>query len=229
MTARPIDLDDFKQAWQQLDTRLAAQHALALQAFRDGRVKTMRRRLWPLYGGQVVQMLFGVVMIAFGVYGWRRNLAVPHLVVAGVVAQLYGVAAVLSAGRTRRHIRELDYAAPVVELQRQLGELRAWHVRTGVWLGQAWWFLWMPCLMIVAAALGVDVWQRAPRVLLFGTAIGVAGVVAFEAAARLSRRPGWTWLAVLNDDAMAGASLRRAQTVIDEIARFEDDDARDAR
>lgn len=224
MTTHPIDLDDFKQAWQRLDARLAQQNALAFQAFRDQRTQQMRRRLWPLYGGQIVQMLFGIAMIVLGVYGWRRNLSAVHLVVAGVLAQVYGVAAVVSAGRTMRHIRELDYAAPVVTLQRQLGELRAWHVRAGVWLGQAWWFLWMPCLMIAAAALGVDVWERAPRVLVAGTVIGVAGVLVFEAAARLSRRPGWTWLAVLNDDAMAGASLRRAQAVIDEIARFEHDD-----
>ena len=131
--------------------------------------------------------------------------------------------AIASAGRTMQLIREFDYTMPVVTLQRQLAALRAWHVRAGVWLGQAWWFLWMPCVMIVAAALGVDVWRRAPQVLWFGTAVGVAGVVAMEAAARLSRRPHWRWLAVLNDDAMAGASLRRAQAVLDEIARFEEE------
>lgn len=229
MTTHSIDLDDFKQAWQRLDARLAQQNALAFQAFRDQRTQQMRRRLWPLHGGQIVQMLFGISMIVLGVYGWRRNAGVPHLVAAGVVVQAYGIAAVASAGRTMQHIRELDYAAPVVTLQRQLGALRAWHVRAGVWLGQAWWFLWMPCVMIAAAALGADVFQRAPGVFLIGTVIGVAGVMLFEAAARLSRRPGWTWLAVLNDDAMAGASLRRAQAVLDEIARFEHDGTPDAR
>lgn len=229
MTTHSIDLDEFTQAWQRLDARLAEQNALAFQAFRDRRTQQMRRRLWPLYGGQIVQMLFGIAMIALGAYGWTRNEGVPHLVAAGMVVQVYGIAAIASAGCTMQHIRELDYSAPVVTLQRQLGELRAWHVRTGVWLGQAWWFLWMPCLMIAAAALGVDVWQRAPRVLVMGTVIGVAGVLVVEAAARLSRRPGWTWLAVLNDDAMAGASLRRAQAVLDEIARFEHDGTPDAR
>lgn len=225
MTSHPIDLDDFKQAWQRLDARLAQQNALAFQAFRDQRVQTMRRRLWPLYGGQVLQMLIGIALIVVGVYGWRRNLGVPHLVVAGAAVQAYGIAAAAAAGQTMSHIRGVDYTAPVVGLQRQLAELRAWHVRSGIWLGQAWWFLWMPCVMIVAAALGADVFRRAPPVFLVGAVIGVAGVTLVEAAARLSRRPGWTWLAVLNDDAMAGASLRRAQAVLDEIARFEDDTA----
>lgn len=223
MTSPPVDLDDFKAAWQRLDARLAAQHALAFQAFRDRRLQTMRRRLWPLYGGQVVQLLFGIAMVAFGAYGWRRNSDVPHLVAAGLLVQAYGVAAVATAGRTMQHLREFDYGVPVVALQRQLAALRAWHVRTGVWLGQAWWFLWMPCVMIVAAALGVDVWRRAPRVLALGLAVGIVGVIVMEAAARLSRRPRWTWLAVLNDDAMAGASLRRAEVVLDEIAQFEDE------
>lgn len=225
MTGTPADLDDLKQLWQRLDARLAAQQALAFQAFRDRRLHTLRRRLWPLYGGQVVQMSFGIAMLVFGIYGWRRNMAIPHLVAAGLLVQAYGVAAIASAGRTMQLIREFDYTMPVVTLQRQLAALRAWHVRSGVWLGQAWWFLWMPWVMIVAAALGVDVWRRAPQVLWSGAAVGVAGVVGMEAAARLSRRPRWRWLAVLNDDAMAGASLRRAQAVLDEIARFEDEAA----
>ena len=223
MTSPMVDLDEFKAAWQRLDARLAAQQTLAFQAFRDRRLQTLRRRLWPLYGGQVVQMSFGIAMVVFGVYGWRRHLATPHLVAAGLLVQMYGVVAIASAGRTMQLIREFDYTMPVVTLQRQLAALRAWHVRAGVWLGQAWWFLWMPCVMIVAAALGVDVWRRAPHVLWFGAAVGVAGVVVMEAAARLSRRPGWTWLAGLNDDAMAGASLRRAQAVLDEVARFEEE------
>lgn len=223
MTSPMVDLDEFKAAWQRLDARLAAQQTLAFQAFRDRRLQTLRRRLWPLYGGQMLQLLFGIAMLVFGIYGWRRFPDTPHLIVAALLVQAYGVAAIASAGRTMQLIREFDYSVPVLTMQRQLAVLRAWHVRTGVWLGQAWWFLWMPCVMIVAAALGVDVWRRAPQVLWFGAAVGVAGVVVMEAAARLSRRPRWRWLAVLNDDAMAGASLRRAQGVIDEIARFEEE------
>lgn len=223
MTTSTSDLESFKQVWQRLDARLAAQQALAFAAFRDRRLQTLRRRLWPLYGGQILQALFGIAMIVLGVYGWRRNADAPHLVAAGLLVQAYGIAALASAGHTMQRIRELDFAAPVVGLQRQLAGLRAWHVRSGVWLGQAWWFLWMPCVMIAAAALGVDVWLKAPRVLVLGTAIGVAGVLVTEAAARLSQRPRWRWLAVVNDDAMAGASLRRAQAVLDEIARFEDE------
>lgn len=224
MTEMSLDLDEFKQAWQRLDRRLAAQQALAFQAFRDGRVRSLRRRLWPLYGGQIVQMILGGVMTVIGMYGWSRNWPLPHLVAAGGLLHAYGVALIIGASRTIWLMNRVDYAAPVVAIQRQLADLRAWYVRCGIWLGQAWWFLWMPGVMVAAAALGADVLRRAPGVFVMGTVIGIVGLLLTEGAARLSRRPGWRWLQVLNDDAIAGASLRRAQAVLDEIRRFEDDE-----
>jgi serine/threonine-protein kinase len=225
MTDLPIDLDEFKLAWQSLDRRMAAQHALAFQVFRDGRLRSLRRRLLPLYGGQILQMVFGAAMAAAGVFGWSRYWPQPHLVAAGVLLHAYGVAHIAAAGQTIWLTNHLDYAAPVASIQRQLADLRAWYVRCGVWLGQAWWFLWMPCLMVAAAPAGIDLWRRAPSVFAFGTAIGVAGLLLTQGAYLLARRPGWGWLSALNDEAMAGASLRRAHAVLEEIRRFEDDAA----
>lgn len=222
MTDVPFDLDEFKHAWRSLDRRLTAQHALAFQAFRDGRVRSLRRRLWPLHGGQIVQMLLGGVLILTGAFGWASHGDVPHLVVAGAIVHAYGIALVVAANRTLWFATRIDYAAPVVAIQRQFAELRAWHVRCSAWLGQAWWFLWMPCLMLVAAAMGLDIWSRARVTFTWGTVIGVIGLLLTTAAAHLSQRRGWHWL---NDDAMAGASLRRAQAVLDEIRHFEDESA----
>ena len=223
MTDVPLDLDEFKEAWRRLDRRLAAQQALAFQVFREGRVRYLRRRLWPLYGGQCLQMALGSAMIAAGVFGWARDARLPYLVVAGVILHAYGIALVIAGARTIWLSNRIDYAAPVVSIQRQLGDLRAWYVRCSVWLGQAWWFLWMPCFMVAAAAAGVDVWRRAPGLFGLGTAIGVVGLLLTAGAYRLARRPGWGWLSVVNDDAMAGASLRRAHAVLDEIRRFEEE------
>ena len=225
MTDTPLDLDQFKQAWQQLDRRLAAHEALAFQSFRDGRMRSLRRRLWPLYGGQIAQMAFGIACILVGVFAWSRHWPTLPVVAAGVVLHAYGVALIAAGGRTIWAANRIDYAGPLMSIQRQLAELRAWHVRCGTWLGQAWWFLWMPCLVVAGAAAGVDLWKRAPGVFGLGTAIGVVGVLLTVGAYRLAQRRGWRWLAALNDDAMAGTALGRAQAVLDEIRRFEDDSA----
>jgi hypothetical protein len=223
MTDIPVDLDQFKQAWQRLDRRLTAQHAMAFGAFRTAHLRSMRWRLWPLYGGQFVQLALGVVMMAVGVAGWWGFARVPHLVVAGALVHAYGVALVIAAGRTVWFLSRIDYAAPVIEIQQEIGRVRAWYMRCGFWLGQAWWFIWMPCLMVFAAMAGFDVWHRAPKVLGLGAAIGFAGMLLTIGASRLSRRPGWHWLSAMNEDAMAGASLRRARAVLEEIRRFEDE------
>ena len=224
MTGVPLDLDEFKQAWQGLDRRLARQEAMAFQSARDTRLRTLRRRLWPLYGGQLVQIVFGVAMMLGGLFGWAAHLDLPHLVVAGVLLHGYGVALIVAACRTLVLTTQVDYAAPVVSIQEQLARLRGWHVRVNLVLGQAWWFLWMPCLMVAAAAVGVDIWRHAPAMFfVLGAAIGGLGLLLTVGAYRLAGRPGWEWLKSLQDEAVAGASVRRAQAVLDEIRRFEQD------
>jgi len=85
-------------------------------------------------------MALGGALIAAGVAGWWRFPRLPHLVVAGVTVHACGIALLIAAARTIWFLNRIDYAAPVVSIQRQLGGLRAWYVRCGVWLGQAWWF-----------------------------------------------------------------------------------------
>jgi hypothetical protein len=60
---------------------------------------------------------------------------------------------------------------------------------------------------------------------VFGAVIGVVGLLLTEGAYRMARRPGWGWLSMLHEEAMAGGSLRRAHAVLEEIRRFEDNGA----
>ena len=222
MTDIPLDpLDEFREAWKRLDRAFAAQQALAFQVFREGRIRSLRRRLWPLYGGQIVQMILGAATIGAGVWGWTTYSSLPQLVVAGAILHVYGVALVIAAARTFWFLSRIDYAAPVVSIQRQLADLGAWHGRANLWLGLAWWFLWMPCLMVGAAAAGVDVWRHAPLMFALGSVIGVVGLLWMTGAWRLAGGLGGRWRPALSEDAIAGASLRRARAVLGEIRRFE--------
>ncbi len=226
MTDFTMDIDDLKLAWQSLDRRLERQNALAFQLFKDGRVKKARSRLRLLYWGQMVQILVGVLVIAASVSVWTVHWQVLHLRLAGLVMHVYGVLLIIFSGRTLWFISQVDYAAPVVAIQRQLAELRRWYVLSGLAIGYSWWLLWMPFMMVLAVQLaGVDVYARAPAVFSLGTAIGVTGLLVTWGLHRWSQRPRWAWLAVNMEDAMTGASLRRAKAVIEEIRQFEDDEA----
>jgi hypothetical protein len=225
MTDTLMDIDDLKVAWQRLDRKLDRQNALAFEHFKDGRVRTMRARLRPLLLGQAAQCVIGAGLVVFAVRTWLTHWDHSPLRTAGLVMHVYGVLVIIAGARTVHLIRQIDYAAPVLALQRQLAELRAWYVRTGTAIGLAWWFLWMPFMMMLVALAGVDMWTRAPGVFSLGTAIGVAGLLVMWGLQRWAQRPGWAWLAASHEAAMTGASLRRAAAVLDEIRRFETEPA----
>ena len=181
-----------------------------------------RRGLRPLAWGQAIQMLCGVALILLSVSFWSAHLDAPPLLFAGLVVHAYGVLMIIFGGATVGLIRRIDYAAPVLAIQKQLGQLRRFYVRSNIGLGLAWWFLWMPLMiMFLAGALGVDLYTRAPEVIYAGTAIGVVGLLLTWAFHRWSRHPSRPRMAQMMQDSVAGTGLKKAQAVLDEIARFE--------
>ena len=224
MTDHPLDFDDLKLAWQILDRRVERQHALALMAFKDRQAGKARSSLRPLVWGQVVQIGFGLAFVLVALDVLTSQWPVVHLRIAGLVMQAYGALLIVLALRTIGLANRLDYAAPVVAIQKQLAALTRWYVWCGLAIGPVWWLLWMPCFMVLAALAGVDVLARAPGWFASWTVYGLAGMLLTWAVYRLSRRH-WPALARYMDDAATGESLRRARAVIDEVERFEREDA----
>jgi hypothetical protein len=216
-----MELDDLKAAWKTLDERLDAQAALNGRIYKQGRLDGMRRLLRPLAWGQVVQILFGSACVLFGVGIWSRYGAVTHLFVAGLLVHLSGLAMIALGVVVQVLMVRIDYGAPVLEIQRQLARVRAVYVRGGLVVGLAWWFMWMPVLMVALAYAGIDLYKHAPEVIGYGTAVGVAGLFATWLFHRWSRAPGREKLARQVDAQLAGGSLTRAQQVLDDIAQFE--------
>ena len=214
-----MELDDLKAEWQSLHARLARQEALSLRALQDARLDRMLRELRPLRWVQAFQILLGVLFIFWGGAFWTAHLRPPHLLLMGLAMHVYGITVVLSCVRMQVLTSRVDIAAPVLEIQRRLAELRRFHVRSSLWLGLPWFVLWIPCVLMPLAAKGADVYARQPGVVLTVAAVCMAlwGLTLFLIL-WAQRRPR---MARALDDAAAGASLSRAQARIDEIARFE--------
>jgi hypothetical protein len=218
------DLDALKRAWQTLDRRLAEQHAVQVELLADRKRDRLRSGLRPLAIGQAIQIVAGVVVAVLGAGFWVAHRAVPHLLVAGLVVHAYGIALIVMGAVVRAGIAGLDYAAPVVELQRQLARTRRTYVASGLILGLSWWFLWVPFAMVLLAGAGADLYRDAPLVVWLDLAVGVAGFAGTWALYRWARRTGRRRLARLMDNAITGRSLRAAQAVVDAIAAFAADE-----
>jgi len=217
-----MELDELKTAWRTLDRRLERQNALNLQRFVDGRLDKLRSRLRPLYWGQLAQMMTGVLLVLFAVGFWTRYREVTHLLLAGIILHVYGVLMIICGGVTLGLMSRIDYAAPVLAIQKQLATVRRLYIRSGTLVGLAWWLLWMPFMMVLLMVLfGADLYADAPSVIYSGSAVGILGLIATWWFHRWSRDPRRPRLARFVDDSMTGDSLREAQAHLDEIARFE--------
>ena len=216
-----MELDELKATWQALDRKLQQSNAIQLQLLKDGRMKNMRAGLRPLFWGQIVQILFGVLTILVGIAFWSQNRDVTHLFCTGLILHIYGVLTIIAAGFTLGRIRTIDYAAPVLSIQKQLASVRRAYVGSGLMVGYAWWLLWIPFAVVVFDLLGVDIVTVAPGFVLLSTAVGIAGLLAmwgFHRWASSSRRGEFAQRYAEN---LSGGSLRRAQRVLDEVRQFE--------
>jgi hypothetical protein len=215
------ELDDLKATWQTLNRNLERQHTLALQQLRETKRSRFRSGFRPLVVGQILQIVCGALLALLGGSFWFDHIRVLHLVIYGISLHLYGIMCVVFAARDLYLVRQFDYSAPVLTLQKQIADLRAWHRTAALWFGIAGCFIWIPGLLMIFHALGADVWQHNPGVvgwlLLSGfVTLGIGwGIVAF------TRRPGRENLARGLDKSATGWTVQRAQSLLEEIESFE--------
>lgn len=215
------ELDDLKSTWQTLNRNLERQHALAFHQFRESKLGRFRSGFRPLVFGQIAQLLCGVALAVIGGSFWVDHLDAAHLMIYGISLHAYGIMMIVFAARDLFIIRHFDYAAPVLTLQKQIAELRRWHLRTGFWFGITGCFIWIPLMLMIFYGLGADVWTRNPSVVGWFLVSAVVSVAVLFAIVFWSRRPGREKLAQNLENNSAGRSVARAQAVLDEIERFE--------
>ena len=132
---------------------------------------------------------------------------VEYLIIVGVVVLV--------------RIARIDYAAPVLSIQRALLRLRSTYILGGLSVGLAWWVLWVPLLMVLIGRAGGGLYANAPAAVIGGLAVGVAGLALTYVAYRWASQPERARLSRWLADGAAGRSIRRAQAAVEDLARFE--------
>ena len=215
------ELDDLKSAWQTLSRNLERQNALTLHQFRESKLTRFRSGFRWLVVGQVVQIICGVLLTIISARFWINHIGVAQAMIYGISLHAYGVMLIVFAARDLSLIQRLDYAAPVLELQKQIAKLRKWHVRTALWFGITGCFIWIPLILAIFYALGADVWLRNPEVIGCFVLSSLVPAALLIGIVLWSRRPGKAKLAKNLEDNSVGRSVNRAQALLDEIAQFE--------
>jgi hypothetical protein len=216
-----MELDDLKSAWQALDRRLELDNRLKLHDLRERTLHKARGSLRPLFWGQVAQILFALPFLLLAALLWASQPVHASTIVAGVLVHAYGVLAIVGAGVVLGQVGKIDYARPVLDIQKQLLRARTLYIRSGMVAGLPWWFLWITILQVLAGLGDVDLLARAPSLVFAGYGIGIAGLLATWGFHRWARRPERAEFGRRMDDSLTGGSLRKALAQLDDLKRFE--------
>ncbi|MDR3444572.1 MULTISPECIES: hypothetical protein [unclassified Dyella] len=218
-----MELEELKAAWRELDRRVVDQQALQWQILRDQRMDRLRRGLGPMRWWQSVQLALGIALLLWGVSVWSSHLHTPVAFGSGIALQVFGTLAAIFAGRLLGLLNGIDYASPVLDIQRRLAELRRWRVRVEApvfaVLGSV---IWIPVMLILIQydfdREGHDYWDHAhglvPWMALSGGVSLAIVALVYVVLRRLGKR---RWM----EDQFAGTSVRRAERMLEDIARFE--------
>lgn len=217
-----MEPDELKAAWQTLDSRLSRQNDIQLALLRERKLDKARGNLRPLLWGQLLQMVLGIALIVLGVACWTHNLHSTGLLISGVLVHAFGVLHVAMAGLTIALIGTIDYAAPVLRIQKQMARLLRFYTLNANLCGAPWWILWVLVVIAFAGLNPQTAQTQTPVWIWVSLAIGVVGWLGTWAFVWARRRK----VVAPQDDAApcvgdGGDGIRRSQRALDEIAAFE--------
>lgn len=213
-----LELDDLRRSWQALERKLDAQQALNLELATESRVDKAKARLRPVLVGQAVQAAVGIACTVFFARFWLAHLDAPAALVSGLLMHAWAVALVVSAVTELLLVVRINYAQPVLTIQKYLGVLQYWRTRMAPLLGLAFWVLWLPLVEVLLKHFtGADI---AGWFLWTNVAVGVAGLAGTVWGFRRLRRRGYRFADAIDAD-NAGCGVRSAQALLADIRRFE--------
>jgi hypothetical protein len=220
-------IDELKLAWEAQDRKLDASLRLShelLRAEKLNRVRSPLRRLVLELGLRIAASAVGLVVVG--------NFLAQHITEARFVwpAAMIDAWLILCVAASIQQLvqaNRIDYDEPVTSIQRQLGELRIFRLRTfrlELLTGQIVW--WLPFFIVAVKALfGIDAYRFLSSTyivvnLLFGLAIIP---LAIWMAKRFDRRIERSALVGRLADAIAGRSLTQALAYLAKLSDFEKD------
>jgi hypothetical protein len=118
-------------------------------------------------------------------------------------------------------IRRIDYAAPVLDIQRRLTELRAWLLKSAPVFGAIGCFIWVPfVLWALEVVFGADIYAHAPEVVYWLLASGAVCLALMLLVLRWVRHPRRSKWAEMLERSVIGSGVYKAQRFLDEISAF---------
>lgn len=228
-----MTLDDLKTRLAEQDAKLdrvVRLHATEVRKLQLSKATSTLRWMVP---GLVLELLMAIAAVVWLGDFIAGHLQEPRFLIPAVLVDCGAVALMGSCIWQLVAISNLNYALPVVTVQKELGKLRVLRIRTTKWTMILSFVLWFPVLIVLLEGLlGVDLWLILGAVstkdgsffawavgnVLFGMAAALALMWIWN---RYAEREGRSSTIKRIMDDFAGRSLTDALATLDEVVRFE--------
>ena len=216
-----MEPEELQSIWHSIERRLERENAIDIARLRHDKLQNTSKDFRSVKLNQTLQMLFGIALLFPMAFFWMSRPHALSVIVSGVIVHAYAVGCIITAALTLHHTRGIDFTEPILQIQQHLARLRRSYAISSLVAGHAWWFLWMPLLIVFIGFFRVDLYARAASVIWYGIAIGLAGSLlsyALYAFTSKSKNPNLRKHAATF---VFGTALQHAQAQLDEIQRFE--------
>jgi hypothetical protein len=215
-----MELDELKASWQRLDRRVDELTAINRRLLTETLARKSRWRLAPVLTGAALNIVIGAwFTLVWGAF-WSAHLSTPAVAVAGMALHLAAIGLVVIGVVRLVLVMRIDYARPVLEIQRALAALQEFEARSfyAAWFA-SWVLLPAAVMAMVMGFAGVDLWERARGYLLANFLVCIAGGLAPPLLHHWARRRHGR-LAARMDAFLLSRSIARARAAIAEIDEF---------
>lgn len=215
-----MELDELKASWRRLDQQVQELTLINRRLLIDAAIRKARWRLAPLVTGAAVGAFVGAFFAVLAAVYMLDHLGSPLALFAGGTLFVMSLAFfVMHAGRLNL-VRRIDYARPILEIQRSLASLQRWEARSF----QA---VWIACCVLPLTALngavitlaGRAIWDGAPVYLLVNAlvwlALGLGPLLLYHGSRRRKGK-----LAARMNVFLGSQSIASARAAIEEIDEF---------
>jgi hypothetical protein len=218
-----MELDDLKAAWQSLNSQVQQQAEVQSRLLTELRVDKAKSRLRPLWIGQGLTLMIGFALTIFFARYWLARTGNPIALISGLLLHAWSVGLIISAVVQLLILGRINYAKPVLILQRSVAHLWLWRTRMTPLLGVAFWILWLPAALVVTDVFtgGALAGALSLRWILGNLVVGALGVIATLAFYRWAQRPSRQHLGRSIDAGNAGPAVVSARAFLDELDAFE--------
>ena len=223
-----MELQDLKNRWAEYDRKLDASLRLNTRILREinlDRVDSALKRLTRLIVFELLLDLAAVIALGAFIVS---HIGEVRFLAPAVLLDVCAIGFVITSIRQLVALNSLDYSAPVVAIQKQLGVLRIERIRVTKWVLLLSPLLWTPLLIVALEGLfGVDAFRFLDGTWLAANLLfGLAFIpLMLWAARRLADRwQGSPLLQSLMDD-LAGRSLIDAAGFLGTLSHFEEEEA----